>query len=45
MSLAQFGDSARIAGVDGAEQFFGLTLKLLEVRAYGQAADGHDEPP
>ena len=45
MVLAQFGDRIRIAGVDGAEEFLGLTMKLLQVGADGQAADGHDEPP
>ena len=45
MVLAQFGDRIRIAGVDGAEEFLGLTMKLLEVGPDGQAADGHDEPP
>ena len=45
MVLAQLGDRIRIAGVDGAEEFLGLTMKLFEVGADGQAADGHDEPP
>src|SRR5688572_3697666 len=45
MVLAQFGERIRIAGVDVAKKFLGLTLKLLRVRANGQAADGHDEPP
>ncbi len=45
MVLAQFGDRIRIAGVDGAEEFLGLTMKLFEIGADGQAADGHDEPP
>jgi hypothetical protein len=31
--------------VDGAEEFLGLTMKLLQVGPDGQAADGHDEPP
>ena len=34
-----------IAGVDGAEEFLGLTMKLVQVGPDGQAADGHDEPP
>ena len=45
MVLAQQGDRIRIAGLDGAEQFLGLTLKLLEIGADGQATHGHDEPP
>ena len=42
---AQFGDRIRIPGMDGAEEFLGLTVKLFEVGPDGQAADGHDEPP
>jgi hypothetical protein len=45
MVLAQFGDRILIAGVDGAEEFLGLTMKLLQVGPDGQATDGHDEPP
>jgi hypothetical protein len=45
MVLAQFADRIRIAGVDSAEEFLGLTLKLLEIGSDGQAADEHDEPP
>ena len=45
MVLAQLGDRIRIAGVDGAEEFLGLTLELFEVGPDGQATDGHDEPP
>jgi hypothetical protein len=45
MVLAQFGDRIRIAGVDGAKELLGLTVKLLQVGADRQAADGHDEPP
>ena len=45
MVLAQLGDRGRVAGVDGAEKFLGLAVKLIEVGADGQAADGHDEPP
>jgi hypothetical protein len=29
MVLAQLGDRTRIASVDGAEEFLGLTMKLL----------------
>jgi hypothetical protein len=43
--FAQFGDHMRIAGVSGAEEFLGLTVKLLQVGADRQAADGHDAPP
>jgi hypothetical protein len=45
MVLAQLGDCIRIASMDGAEQFFGLTLKLFEIGPDGQATDGHGEPP
>ena len=45
MVLAPLGDRIRIAGVDGAEEFLGLTMKLFEIGPDGQAADGHDEPP
>ena len=45
MELAQLGDRSRVAGVDGAEEFLGLAVKLIEVGPDGQAADGHDEPP
>jgi hypothetical protein len=31
MMFAQFGDRIRIAGVDRAQKFLGLTLKLLQV--------------
>ena len=31
MVLVQFGDRIRIAGVNGAKQFFGLTMKLFQV--------------
>src|SRR5688572_3563494 len=45
MMLAHFGNRIRIAGVDGAEEFLGLTAKLLQVGTDRQTADGHDEPP
>ena len=45
MVLAHVGDRVRIAGVDGAEEFLGLTMQLFQVGTDGQAADGHDEPP
>jgi hypothetical protein len=45
MLLAHFGDGGRIAGVEIAEEFLGLTLELVEVGPDGQATDGHDEPP
>jgi hypothetical protein len=43
--LAHVGDRLRVGGVDGAQEFLGLTMKLIEVGPDGQAADGHDEPP
>jgi hypothetical protein len=43
--FAPLADRSRVAGMEGAEQFLGLTMKLLEVGTDGQAADGHDEPP
>ena len=45
MMLAHFGDRIRISGVDGAEEFLGLTVKLLQVGTDRQTANGHDEPP
>ena len=45
MVLAPFDDCRRVAGMDGAEKFLGLTMKLREVGPDGQAAAGHDEPP
>jgi hypothetical protein len=45
MVFAQFGDRIRIAGVNGAEEFLGLTMKLLQIGPDRQAADGHHEPP
>jgi hypothetical protein len=38
--LAHFGDRIRIAGVDGSEEFVGLTLKLFrsDERASGRRA-------
>jgi hypothetical protein len=41
MVLAQFGDRICIAGVNGAKELLGLTLKLFEIGPDGQAADGH----
>ena len=41
MLCAQFRDRVRIAVVDGAEEFLGLTMKLFDVGPDGQAADGH----
>jgi hypothetical protein len=35
VSLAQFGDRIGVAGVNGAEQFLGLTLQLFEIRPHG----------
>jgi hypothetical protein len=45
VSIAIVRDRVGVAGVDGAEQFLGLTLQLREVRVYGQSTNGHDEPP
>ncbi len=45
MVVAQLGDGIRVASVDGAKEFLGLTMKLFQVGADGQAADGHGEPP
>src|SRR3954469_17964015 len=45
MVLAEFGDRACVTSMDGAEEFLGLPVKLLEIRTDGQTAGGHDEPP
>src|SRR6185436_5343567 len=45
MVLAQFGDCIRIASMDSAEKFLGLTMELFLVGLNGQAAGRHDEPP
>src|SRR4051812_887556 len=45
MVLAEFCDRAGLTSVDVAEEFLGLSVKLLEIRADGQTAVGHDEPP
>ncbi len=42
---AEFGDGLRIAGVDVAKEFLGLTMELFEIGSDWQAANGHDEPP
>src|SRR5262249_26659754 len=33
MMVPEPGDGARVAGADGAEEFLGLTLKLLQIGA------------
>jgi hypothetical protein len=43
MMLAQLGNRIRVAGVDAAKEFFGLTTNLLQIGPNGQAADGHDD--
>src|SRR3982751_4127978 len=45
MVLAEFCDRACVTSVDVAEEFLGLSVKLLEIRTDGQTAVGHDEPP
>jgi hypothetical protein len=45
VKLAELGDRGGIAGVDRAEQIFGLVLELVQVGNDGQATSGHDEPP
>src|SRR6185436_4694576 len=45
VELAELGDRGGIAGVDRAEQIFGLVLELIQVGNNGQATNGHDEPP
>src|SRR6185436_5870727 len=45
MVLAQLGDRVRVASMDGAEEFPGLTMKLLLIGPDGQAAGRHGEPP
>src|SRR3982751_5173917 len=45
MVLAEFCDRACVTSVDVAEEFLGLSVKLLEIRTDGQATVGHDEPP
>jgi hypothetical protein len=45
VELAELGDRGGIAGVDRAEQIFGLVLELIQVGNDGQATSGHDEPP
>jgi len=45
VSLAQLSEGTGIAGMDGAEQFLGLTVELVEIGPDRQAAGGHDEPP
>jgi hypothetical protein len=42
--IAQLGDRIHVAGVDGVQEFLGLTMKLFEVAADGQTANGHHEP-
>ena len=40
MDVRALGDRIRIAGVDGAEEFLGLTLKLLEIGRTGNRRTG-----
>ena len=41
MMLPQFGDRLRIAGLDGAKEFPGLAMELIQIGPDGQAAGGH----
>src|SRR5687768_12418847 len=45
MVFAQLGDRIGIASVNRAEELLRLTMKLVEMGADGQAANGHGEPP